>query len=92
MVLKKIQRKIGEISPIIPSKRLIKSNIKMGKEHLRDLKRLAGKLKKGERVRFYRMWKTGGYLFPQLKDVEEEIKFYERVRLPKLRKRLKEMT
>jgi hypothetical protein len=77
--------------PIIGTKWLLKKNIEIGEEKLKDLKKLYSKLNSGEKIKIAKLPSVSHYyIFPTKKGIGKEIKNYEQ-RLPLLRKRLKEV-
>jgi hypothetical protein len=77
--------------PLIPSRWLIKKNIEIGTEKLKELKNLERRLKRGEKIKLHKLKSTGTVMiFPREKDVRKERMFYQEY-IPRLKKRLEKM-
>lgn len=77
--------------PLIPSKYLIKKNIEIGTEKLKELRKLERRLKRGEKIKIHRLKPTGIVMIsPRLKGVRKERMFYQE-HIPILKKRLRKM-
>lgn len=82
---------ISKQPPIIGTKWLLKKNIEIGEEKLKDLKKLYLRLKSGEKITIAKLPSVSRYyIFPSKESIKKEIRHYEQ-RLPMLRKRLREV-
>jgi hypothetical protein len=77
--------------PILGTKWLLKKNIEIGEKKVKSLKTLLKDLGK-EKTIVYRPIEGTIYLFPEKERIRKKIKYYENIRLPKLKQRLKKVT
>jgi hypothetical protein len=77
--------------PILGTKWLLKKNIEIGEKKVEKLKLMLEEIDKGKAIAYKMV--EGRLYFPLEKErIRKEIKYYENIRLPKLKQRLKKVT